>query len=101
MPKQKYHFFNFKPVVLLSKYERWRRIAKSLKLSKKARQRLEWIIYYYAKSQKNVSLTSRHFDITRRMFYYWYNRFDEANLRTLEDRNTAPINKRQREITSE
>ena len=62
--------------------------------------RLEWIIYYYVKSEKNASLTCRHFNISRRIFYYWFNRFQEDNLRTLEDQSKAPIKVRQREITS-
>ena len=94
-----FYFFRAKPVILLKKHERWLRIAQLLKLSKKASQRLEWIIYYYTKSKKNASLTSRHFAIPRQMFYYWFNRFREDNLRTLEDLSTRPKRVRQREIT--
>ena len=93
--------FPAKPIILLSRYERWKRIAKLIKLSKKACLRLNWIIYYHFKSSKNVSLTCRYFGIKRQMFYYWFNRFQEDNLRTLEDQSRAPKSRRQREITLE
>jgi hypothetical protein len=82
-----------------SKHERWKRIAKTLNLSKKARQKLEWIIYYEIKAEKNNSLTCRHFGITRSKWYFWKNKFDKNNLRTLEDSSTAPNRRRQKEYT--
>ena len=83
-----------------AKYAFWRKVAKTLKLSKNACLRLEWIIYYETIAQRNASLTCRHFGIqSRKTFYKWHNRFDNANLRTLEDRDRAPKRKRQREIT--
>lgn len=82
-----------------TKYERWRKIAKILKLSKEAKLRLEWIIYYETKAKKNAKLTCRHFGIQRSKWYYWKNRFDEKNLRTLENNSTAPMKKRQKEYT--
>lgn len=82
---------------LTSKYERWRDIAKVLKLSKQARNRLEWIIYYETRSNNNVPLVCRHFGIGRSAFYKWYNRFNESNLRTLETISTKPNNVRCRQ----
>ena len=83
-----------------TKYIRWKKISKKLKLSKKANQRLNWIIYYYTKANKNASLTCRHFGMTRSKWYFWFKRFDETNLRTLEDDSTSPIKKRQKEYTN-
>ncbi|MDP2363305.1 MAG: integrase core domain-containing protein [Ignavibacteria bacterium] len=77
----------------------WRKIAKTLKLSKQACTRLEWIIYYRFTADDNASLTCRHFGIARKVFYTWLNRFDESNLRTLEDLSKAPKKTRQKEIT--
>jgi len=37
-------------------------------LSKQARLRLKWLIYYY-KHGKNASLTSRYYGISRKTFY--------------------------------
>jgi len=84
----------------INKYDLWRKTAKALKLSDKACLRLEWFIFYYTRANKNVSLTVRHFGIPRSQFYYWFNRFDEKNLRSLEDKSTAPHQTRQREIDS-
>ncbi len=36
------------------KYEHWRKVAKVLKLSKSACQRLEWIIFYETKGKRNA-----------------------------------------------
>jgi len=84
--------------VPFNKYEHWRQTAVTLGLSKKACLRLEWIIFYYAKAQENASLTCRHFAIQRSQFYYWFSRFDETNLRTMEDRSKSPVNTRRKEF---
>ena len=100
--KNEWPFFIFNDIKLLNKYERWRRVAKILKISKEAKNRLEWIIYYYEKSEMNASQTARHYGISRKTFHKWFNVFNEDNLYTLhllEDRSKAPINARQREIT--
>jgi transposase InsO family protein len=85
--------------VPFNKHENWRKQAKFLCLSKEAKNRLEWIIFYEAKAKKNTLLTCRHFAIAPKTFYKWKNRFDEKNLRTLESQSKAPISTRQREIT--
>jgi len=95
-----FYFFKAKPFNLLSKYERWKRIANLLKLSKSAFQRLEWIIYYETKARKNATFCARHFGISRKTFYKWYNRFqDGKNFAGLEEQDRAPKRKRQREIS--
>ena len=66
-------------------------------LSKQAKLRLGWMDFYHRHS--NVSLTCRHFGISRKTFYCWLNRYDPYNLKTLEDRSRAPIRRRQPEIT--
>lgn len=95
-----FYFFKANPIKLLNKYERWRKISELLKLSKSACQKLEWIIYYETKAKKNVAFTARHFGISRKTFYKWYNQFqDGRNFPSLEEKDRAPKNKRQREIT--
>lgn len=84
-------------VKLLDTHDRWRRMAKILKLSQKACQRLEWIIYYHDHSATEVA---RHFGIHRKTFYHWYARFDETNLRGLEDHSKRPHQVRQKEFTN-
>jgi transposase InsO family protein len=86
--------------VPFNRYDLWRKTAKALKLSSKAGQRLGWLIFYRTKAKHNASLTIRHFGLNRSVFYYWKARFNEANLRSLEDQSTAPVNRRQKEITS-
>ncbi len=81
------------------KYQRWRQIARSLGLSKDAKQRLGWIIYYKTTSQENASLVCRRFGISRKTFYKWFNQFDDCNLRSLEDKSRAPQKRRKREYT--
>ena len=85
---------------LKSKYDRWRIIAKDIGLSREARNRLEWMIFYETKADRNASLTARHFGIGRSTFHKWRACFDEANLRSLETRSRAPKSTRQRQAVS-
>jgi len=82
---------------ILTKYQRWRARAKALKLSKAARTRLEWLIHYDQK--ENAALTTRHFGISRKVFYTWKNRFDELDLTSLEDRSRRPHSLRSKQYT--
>lgn len=94
-------FFIRKPFKLLDKYERWRKVADILKLSKTAKLRLEWIIYYY--QGYNATQIARHYSISRKTFYKWFSVFYEDNIYSmhkLEDQSKEPIHVRQREITS-
>ena len=92
-------FFISKPVILMNKYQRMRKVADILDLSKTAKQRLEWYIYYETKAKFNASLTCRYYGISSKTFYKWKSIFDPANLRLLEDRSRAPKNVRQWEVT--
>jgi transposase InsO family protein len=91
--------FPRKPIQLKTKYERWKKIAKLAGLSREATLRLDWIIYYYTAAKENARLTCRHFGIAPKTFYKWFDRFNEANLRTLEDISRAPKNTRKKEYT--
>jgi transposase InsO family protein len=84
---------------LLSPETRLRESAKSLKLSKEARHRLEWFIFYESVG-KDVSLTCRHFGIGRSLFYKWKVRFDGTHLQALEDASRSPRSKRKRVASS-
>lgn len=68
-------------------------------LSAQAQLKLEWIIYYYTKGDQNAKLTACTFGISRKTFHKWLKRFDETNLRTLEEHSKAPLNVRQRDIS--
>lgn len=71
----------------------------SQNLSREARNRLKWFDHYH--TARDASLTCRHFGISRKTFYKWYNRYDPSNLWTLENCSRAPKRKRQPEITPE
>lgn len=93
--------FPFLDIKLLDEHERWREVARILKVSKEAKLRLEWIIYY--REGYDASQAARHFGISRKTFYKWYGQFDSENLyslKKLEDKSKAPLRVRQREITS-
>ena len=64
-----------------------------LVLSRGARARVKWFDYYEAHDH-NVSLTCRHFDISRQTFYRWKARYNPRDLSTLEDRSSSPKSKR-------
>jgi len=84
----------------INKYKLWIKTAKVLGLSKSAQLRLKWIIYYNTRAKQNASLTCRHFGIHRSQWYDWFNRFNETDLTTLEDKSSAPYNTRKKEYTS-
>ena len=83
---------------LRNAHARWRKVAELLRLSRAARGRLEWIIYW-EKNHKDVSLTARHFGISRKTFYKWMNRFDKEFVRGLEEESRTPRRRRRREYT--
>lgn len=100
MNKSKFNFFKAKPIKLLEEYERWRMVSKELKLSREARLRLDWIIYYY--EGHTATETARHYGISKKTFYKWFGQFDRDNLYTLfnlEDKSKAPKHVRQKEVT--
>lgn len=96
-----WQYFPVKKKPLLNKYQRWREVARLLKLSSEAKLRLEWLIFYSTKGDENISLTCRHFGISRKTFHKWFNLFDEKNFRTLESKNKSPINRRKPEYSPE
>jgi len=68
-------------------------------LSQQAKTRLKWMDYY--RKTNNISLTCRHFGISRQLFYYWLKRYEPTNLYSLEARDKTPKRTRQREINPE
>jgi transposase InsO family protein len=83
---------------VLTKHARWREAARALKLSRQARLRLDWIIYYNQK--QSAALTMRHFGLSGKVFYFWLNRFDELDLTSLEDRSRRPRSLRTKQYTA-
>jgi transposase InsO family protein len=67
-------------------------------LSRQAKLRLQWMDFH--RKTGNVALTCRHLGISRKTFYCWLKRYRPFNLKTLEDKSKAPLNRRKPEITS-
>ncbi len=68
-----------------------------VKLSKKAKMRLDVIDYYYKESAKhsqnnkpNIALTARRFGVSRSFVYKWLGRYNPNDLTTLESKSTRP-----------
>lgn len=72
---------------------------KSTQLSKEALKRLSWFDFWYTHG-KNISLTCRHFGISRDTFYLWKRRFDLHNLMSLEDNKRSRTPHHLREMTT-
>jgi len=79
------------------KYTLWRDNAQ--RFPKEVRLRLDWIILYETKFQRNTALTCRHFGIARKTFYHWYHRFNDTDLHTLTNQSRAPHLTRRPEYT--
>ncbi len=69
-------------------------------LSAEARRRLKWFDWHRTHGE-NVSLTCRHFAISRETFYRWWRRYDPHDLSSLEDRSSRPKHCRQRTWSTE
>lgn len=79
-------------------YHMAKQIDKYQSLSRDAKRRVKWFDHY--KKTNNVSLTCRHFDISRKTFHKWKKVYSPDNLFTLENHSKAPKKKRRPEITS-
>jgi transposase InsO family protein len=93
--------FKRKPIVLQDKVVRWRGIADQISLSSAGRLRLEWMIFYETVGDHNVTKTTKHFGISRKIFYKWFNRFEKGKANLLEDQSKAPKTTRKPEVTFE
>jgi len=74
-----FYFFKTKPIIAESRYERWRGIAERSGFRAHERLRVEWIVFYYTVAKENVTLTARHFGISRKTFHKWFKRFKGSN----------------------
>lgn len=90
-------YIRAKPVRIPNKWELIRLVGRKT-LSDKAQLKLEWIIFYHTKGEKNATNTAKHFGVTRKTIHKWLARFDELNLLTLEEESRAPDNTRTRQI---
>jgi putative transposase len=69
---------------------RWRAQAKQAGLSVEARQRLEWLIFYYTVGGQNARRTAAYFGVSAKTFHKWKTRFDPEHLPSLEEHSRRP-----------
>lgn len=64
-----------------------------------AQLKLEWIIFYYTAGGEDATKTASHFGISRKTFHKWMSRFNERNLKSLEEHDRAPVHRRAWQVT--
>lgn len=69
---------------------RWRSAARQQGISDKAKQRLEWMIFYDTVGQHNARRTATYFGISAKTFHKWKGRFDPQRLELLDDQPRTP-----------
>lgn len=84
-----FYYFRSKPIHIPQKWRLIRNVGKS-QLSKKAQEKLEWIIFYQTISSNNVKATAGYFGISPKTVYKWLKRFNERNLSSLEEESKRP-----------
>ena len=94
-------YFPTKDSPLKEGWTRIRGVAERIELSSKAKEKLEWIIFYHTVGKESVVATASYFGTTRKTLHKWLGRFDEKNLRSLEEGSRAPIKRRGWEVTRE
>ena len=98
--KWKNYFFESKPINIPDKWILLRSIAKG-KLSLKAQEKLEWIIFYHTIARKNALYTASYFGINPKTLHKYLSRFDEKKLSSLEERSRRPYKTRGWMVTKE
>lgn len=96
----RFYYFKSKPIRVPAKWILLRKISKDT-LSKKAQEKLEWIIFYETLGKRNALYTSSYFGINPKTLHKWLKRFNDSNLFTLEEKSKRPINTRVSTITKE
>lgn len=82
-----------KPIKIDHKWILLRKLGKDT-LSQKAREKLEWIIFYNSSAKKNISYTASYFGISRKTLHKYLSRFDEKHILSLEEHSRTPKQKR-------
>lgn len=74
--------------------------AKQEGVSPEGKLRLEWIAFYHTIGKRNVSITAKHFGISRVCLYKWIKRFDLKRANCLEEHSRRPKKLRDWEVTA-
>jgi len=91
--------WKFKYAELKPKWERLKGQIKNHSLE--ARKNFSYVHWYYTKGKQNAVYTARHFGVHRKTIIKWVNRFNEADLSSLDEQSRRPHKLRQWEITTE
>lgn len=81
--------------------QHWRNLAEYWHLSSSAKQRLEWMIFYYTVGKKKARATALYFGISPKTFHKWKKRFNPKIIQSLEEKSKAPLKRRVWEVTKE
>jgi putative transposase len=87
-------------VIPRSQFDHWRSLAQYWNISTKARERLEWMIFYYSVGKKSASFTASYFGIAHKTFHKWKKRFNPHIIQSLEEQSRSPKKKRIWEVTN-
>jgi len=98
--KWRNYFFKSKPIDIPEKWILLRNVGKDV-LSEKAQEKLEWIIFYKNIAGRNVLVTASYFGVSSKTLYKWLRRFDEKNLKSLEEQSRRPQKVRGWMVTKE
>lgn len=98
--KWKNYFFESKPIEIPAKWILLRSIGKDT-LSLKAQEKLEWIIFYQTIAKKHATYTALYFGINPKTLHKWLKRFEERNLKSLEEQSRRPQKTRGWMVTHE
>jgi putative transposase len=91
-------FLPSRPIILEDRWVILRKIGKD-SLSLIAQLKLEWIIFYHTIGKEDVTKTASHFGISRKTLHKWLSRFNERNLKSLEEHERIPNHTRQWQVT--
>jgi transposase InsO family protein len=70
-------------------------------ISSKAQEKLEWVIFYHTIAKKNAIYTASYFGINPKTLHKWLGRFEEKNLKSLEEYSRRPKTVRGWMVTGE
>lgn len=83
-----------------SVYGHWRALADYWGISSKAKERLEWMIFYHTVGKENSGVTADYFGISRKTFWKWKIRFNPHIIQSLKEKSKAPKVKRTWTVTT-
>jgi putative transposase len=91
--KWRNYYFPSKPIKIDPKWVIVRKVGQK-QLTLDAQLRLEWLIFYSTVAKGNAKLTACHFGISRKTLHKWLSRFNEKNLKSLEEVSRRPAKTR-------